>query len=109
MKDIKIIFIIVIGFAFAITAFAGTGEEKTIRELAELVAGVVSYGGEVIWDAGRPDGTPRKLLDVSKLLRLGWAPAIQLEEGVRTTYADYRNACSPSAMNKHGVSGHEPV
>jgi GDP-L-fucose synthase len=67
----------------------GWGRDIGIRELAELVAGVVGYEGAVEWDASRPDGTPRKLLDTSRLQGLGWAPRIGLEEGVRGTYAWY--------------------
>jgi GDP-L-fucose synthase len=67
----------------------GCGEDLTIRELAELVRGVVGYEGEVAWDASKPDGTPRKLMDVSRLRGLGWAPTVGLEEGVRRTYDWY--------------------
>lgn len=65
----------------------GTGVDVTIRELAELVARVVGFEGELVWDTNKPDGTPRKLLDVSRLTALGWQPAIALEDGVRSTYA----------------------
>jgi GDP-L-fucose synthase len=64
----------------------GWGRDIEIRELAGLVARVVGYEGRVEWDASRPDGTPRKLLDTSKLSALGWAPGIGLEDGVRGTY-----------------------
>jgi GDP-L-fucose synthase len=64
----------------------GTGEDVAIRELAELVAGVVGYDGPVQWDSTKPDGTPRKLLDVRKIQALGWKPQISLEEGIRATY-----------------------
>lgn len=64
----------------------GCGEDLTIRELAALVTEVVGYEGEVVWDASRPDGTPRKLLDVSRLTALGWAPSIPLRQGVTDTY-----------------------
>jgi GDP-L-fucose synthase len=65
----------------------GSGTDLTIRELANLIASIVGYEGAIEWDAERPDGTPRKLLDVSKLTALGWQPRISLEEGVRQTYA----------------------
>ncbi len=65
----------------------GTGEDLTILELAELVKEVVGYEGSIVFDPGKPDGTPRKLLDVSRLKKLGWAPRIGLAEGVRATYA----------------------
>ncbi len=64
----------------------GTGEDVTIRQLAETVREVVGFGGGIRWDAGKPDGTPRKLLDVSRLRGLGWKPRISLEEGLRSSY-----------------------
>ncbi|MFI7013084.1 GDP-L-fucose synthase family protein [Streptomyces sp. NPDC050164] len=67
----------------------GTGTDLTIRELSELVADVVGYRGSVEWDTKQPDGTPRKLLDVSRLIALGWAPRIGLREGIARTYAWY--------------------
>jgi GDP-L-fucose synthase len=67
----------------------GVGEDVTIRELAELVARVVGYTGAISNDLTKPDGTPRKLLDVSRLRALGWKPAIDLEPGVTSTYAWY--------------------
>jgi GDP-L-fucose synthase len=67
----------------------GTGTDLEIRELAKLVQGVVGFSGEVVWDRSKPDGTPRKLLDVSRIFRLGWRPRIDLAEGIRLTYGDY--------------------
>ncbi|GAA1561444.1 GDP-L-fucose synthase [Kribbella sancticallisti] len=67
----------------------GVGEDVTIRELAELVARVVGYSGAISNDLSKPDGTPRKLLDVSRLRALGWKPDIDLEAGVASTYAWY--------------------
>jgi GDP-L-fucose synthase len=67
----------------------GTGEDVTIKELTELVAHVVDYKGKVDWDTTKPDGTPRKLLDVSKLKNLGWKYTKKLEDGIRETYASY--------------------
>jgi GDP-L-fucose synthase len=67
----------------------GCGEDLTIRELAALVQKVVGYDGAVEWDASKPDGTPRKLMDVSRLRGLGWAPAVALEDGIRRTYDWY--------------------
>jgi GDP-L-fucose synthase len=64
----------------------GTGEDVTIRELAELVAKVVGFAGELIFDATKPDGTPRKLMDVTKLHTLGWHHQVQLEQGIRLTW-----------------------
>ncbi|ATG89634.1 GDP-L-fucose synthase family protein [Methylomonas koyamae] len=64
----------------------GTGMDVTIRELAETIGRVVGYQGEISWNTNKPDGTPRKLMDVSKLKSLGWQPKIGLEEGLSTTY-----------------------
>ncbi len=64
----------------------GTGEDISIRELADLVADVVGFQGTIEWDATKPDGTPRKLLDVTRLNGLGWSPAISLREGITATY-----------------------
>jgi GDP-L-fucose synthase len=64
----------------------GCGEDISIRELAELVCDVVGFQGELTWDKTKPDGTPRKLLDVSKLRGLGWTPTIPLREGIARTY-----------------------
>lgn len=67
----------------------GTGADVTIADLAELTADVVGYSGALQWDATKPDGTPRKLLDVGRIRALGWAPEISLREGIGSTYADY--------------------
>jgi GDP-L-fucose synthase len=64
----------------------GTGDETSILDLARLVAGVVGFQGEIVRDTTKPDGTPRKLLDVSKLKGLGWSPRIGLEDGIAATY-----------------------
>src|SRR5213592_4601069 len=64
----------------------GCGEDISIRELAELICGVVGFKGDLVWDATKPDGTPRKLLDVSKLHGLGWRHTIALREGIARTY-----------------------
>jgi GDP-L-fucose synthase len=64
----------------------GTGEDVTIRELAEMVKAAVGFEGEIVQDLTKPDGTPRKLLDVSKLHGLGWKHSVELGEGVRSTY-----------------------
>jgi len=68
---------------------AGCGEDITIKDLSELVRKTVNYEGDIIWDSNKPDGTPRKLLDVSKLNSLGWKPTISLEEGVRRVVSAY--------------------
>jgi GDP-L-fucose synthase len=67
----------------------GTGEELSIRELAEKIAGVVGYRGSIAWDESKPNGTPRKLLDSSRLHAMGWAPKIGLNEGIRLAYTDF--------------------
>jgi GDP-L-fucose synthase len=67
----------------------GVGEDVTIRELAELVRKVVGFQGEITWNTSMPDGTPRKLLDVSRLHALGWRAQHSLEEGLRKMYAWY--------------------
>ena len=76
------------------TINVGTGVDVTIGELAALVAKTVGYGGEIHWDASRPDGTPRKLLDVSRITSLGWAPQIELPEGVSRVYSWYLQSIS---------------
>jgi GDP-L-fucose synthase len=70
----------------------GTGEDLEIKELALLIKDIVGYTGEIKHDLGKPDGTPRKLMDVSKLHRLGWKAAISLEEGLRSVYAEFSRA-----------------
>lgn len=67
----------------------GTGEDMTIKELAELVNRVIGYEGNIEWDRNKPDGTPRKLLDVRKISKLGWKPKTNLEEGISNTYNWY--------------------
>ncbi|WP_314536899.1 GDP-L-fucose synthase [uncultured Selenomonas sp.] len=73
------------------TVNAGTGKELSIRALAEMVARVVGYRGEIRWDATKPNGTPRKLLDVSKAEALGWRYTTELEDGIRLAYEDFLN------------------
>ena len=73
------------------TVNAGTGKELSIRALAEMVARVVGYRGEIRWDTTKPNGTPRKLLDVSKAEALGWRYTTELEDGIRLAYEDYLN------------------
>ncbi len=68
----------------------GSGREVTIAELAEQVRAVVGFGGRIEYDAGKPDGTPRKLLDSTLLTRMGWQPAISLEQGLKSTYRWFR-------------------
>lgn len=67
----------------------GSGKEQTIKELAETVAKVLGFDGKIVWDTSKPNGTPRKLLDSSKLFALGWRPKVGLEEGIRLAYNDF--------------------
>jgi GDP-L-fucose synthase len=67
----------------------GTGQDLTIAALARLIADTVGYEGDITWDASRPDGTPRKLLDVAPMRALGWEPAITLADGIRATWEEY--------------------
>ena len=69
----------------------GTGTDVTIKELTEVVAETVGYTGKIVWDATKPDGTPRKLMDVSKLAQLGWQAGTALREGVKKTYASFQS------------------
>ena len=71
---------------------SGTGEDLSIRALAELVRDVVYPGAKLVFDTSKPDGMPRKLLDVSKLRSLGWSPTIGLEDGIRSTYQWFLDA-----------------
>ena len=73
------------------TVNAGTGKELSIKELTELVAKVIGFTGRIEWDTSKPNGTPRKLLDVSKAAALGWTYKTELEDGIRLTYEDFLN------------------
>ena len=73
------------------TVNAGTGKELSIKELTELVAEVTGYEGEILWDTSKPNGTPRKLLDVSKAEKLGWKYQTELKDGIRLAYEDFLN------------------
>ena len=77
------------------TVNAGTGKELSIKELTGLVAEIVGYQGKIRWDTSKPNGTPRKLLDVSKAERLGWKYRTELKEGIRLAYQDF--------LNKHKI------
>ena len=76
----------------------GAGEEVTIRELAEIVARVLDFHGALVFDASKPDGTPRKLLDVSLLHSLGWRRTVGLEEGIQRTWEAVRHRLAPDAV-----------
>jgi GDP-L-fucose synthase len=75
----------------------GAGSDVTIAELARLIADIVGFRGRFVYDGSKPDGTPRKLLDVSKLTALGWRPRIDLEAGIRQTYDWYRSSAEVCA------------
>jgi GDP-L-fucose synthase len=78
----------------------GTGEDLTIKELAELVAELAGFKGEIAWDTSKPDGTPRKVLDVSKAKALGWSPKISLRDGVASTIAWYKDAVAKGEVRR---------
>lgn len=78
----------------------GSGKEVSIRELAELVKKVVDYPGSIVFDSDKPDGTPRKFLDISRLRGLGWRPRIDLEEGLKSTYEFFKSAYPEEAFIK---------
>jgi nucleoside-diphosphate-sugar epimerase len=68
----------------------GAGKDVTIKDLAGIVKAIVGYPGKETWDGSRPDGTPRKLLDITRLTHTGWHPRIELQDGIRDTYEWYR-------------------
>ena len=72
----------------------GSGSEITIKELSETIGRIVGFQGKIVWDATKPDGTPRKLMDSSRLFALGWKPRVSLETGIRLAYEDFLR-CSP--------------
>jgi GDP-L-fucose synthase len=79
----------------------GVGEDLSIRELAECICKVAGFDGELVFDASKPDGTPRKLLDVSRLAKMGWHATIGLEEGIASTYREFvalHAGSTPAAM-----------
>ena len=69
----------------------GTGEDLTIKELAEIIQEIVGHQGEIIWDSSKPDGTPRKLMDVSKINTMGWSAKIPLTQGLQSVYEEIKN------------------
>lgn len=70
----------------------GTGVDITIRRLAEIIFSIVGFSGEIEFDTSKPDGTPQKLLDISRMKNLGWSPTIELADGIRDTYSNYINS-----------------
>jgi GDP-L-fucose synthase len=78
----------------------GSGEDLTIKELALKVADAAGFTGEIEWDSTKPDGTPQKVLDVSRIKALGWKPTITLDEGIASTIAWYRGANARGEVRK---------
>ena len=76
----------------------GTGQDVTIKTLAEMVAATVGYEGTITWDTSKPDGTPRKLLDVSKMTSLGWTATTTLEQGLREVYREFLDALANESV-----------
>jgi GDP-L-fucose synthase len=72
----------------------GSGSEITIHDLSELVKRITGFSGEIVWDQSKPDGTPRKLMDSSRLFALGWKPQVNLETGIRLAYEDFKSCAS---------------
>ncbi|HOF14400.1 MAG TPA: GDP-L-fucose synthase, partial [Spirochaetota bacterium] len=70
----------------------GTGVDMPIKELAAMIKDIVGFNGSIVWDTSKLDGTPRKLLDVSRIRALGWQPQIELQEGVRMVYGGMGNS-----------------
>ncbi|NDB08528.1 MAG: NAD-dependent epimerase/dehydratase family protein, partial [Actinobacteria bacterium] len=70
----------------------GTGVDLTIKELAEVVASISGYSGKILWDSSKPDGTPRKILEISRISALGWSPTITLEQGIREVVEYFKNS-----------------
>ncbi len=71
----------------------GRGEDIAIKDLVHLISRIVNYKGKIEWDHSRPDGTDQKLMDISKLARLGWKAGISLEDGIKSVYDWYRASC----------------
>ena len=86
------------GYDDAVAINVGTGVDLEIRELANLIAQVTGYSGEIEWDTSKPDGTPRKLLDVSRINNLGWQSEIDLEQGIASTYQWYLQALDNGSL-----------
>jgi GDP-L-fucose synthase len=78
----------------------GTGEDLTIHELATKVSKATGFEGQIEWDSSKPDGTPRKVLDITRISKLGWRPTISLDEGIASTIAWYRDASARGEVRK---------
>lgn len=80
----------------------GSGSDLTIGELAKKVCAVLKFSGEILFDTSKPDGTPRKLIDSSKLFSYGWRPKVSLEEGIRIAYAEFRSKAETGSASRQG-------
>jgi GDP-L-fucose synthase len=78
----------------------GSGEDLTIKELAELVADLAGFKGEIAWDSSKPDGTPRKVLDIGRIKSLGWFPTIDLNNGIASTIEWYIDATAKGVSRR---------
>jgi GDP-L-fucose synthase len=78
----------------------GSGQDLSIKELADKVAKIAGFTGEIQWDTSKPDGTPRKVLNVSRMKALGWEQAITLDEGIASTIAWYKEADAKGEVRK---------
>jgi GDP-L-fucose synthase len=78
----------------------GTGTDVTIREIASLIAEMTEYKGEIFWDSSKPDGTPRKVLDVTRIQKLGWTSKIALSDGVQSTIDWYKKNSENGTVRK---------
>ena len=94
LPDDKFSSLLTPGYSFPLINI-GSGEDRTLRDLADVVARGVGFDGEISWDITKPDGMARKLLDVSVLSALGWSPKIDLETGIKTTYEWYLKQINP--------------
>jgi GDP-L-fucose synthase len=80
----------------------GSGSEISIRALAAMMGEVTGFTGEILFDDAKPDGTPRKFLDSSRMTAMAWAPKIELPEGLQQTYAWFRESVKPASLKKAG-------
>jgi len=78
----------------------GTGEDLSIKDLAQKIANAAGFTGQIEWDSSKPDGTPRKVLDISRIKAMGWKPTITLDEGIASTIAWYKEANARGKVRK---------
>jgi GDP-L-fucose synthase len=82
----------------------GSGEEMSIRDLAEMIKRIVGFEGRLVFDTSKPDGTPRKFLDSSRIRKMGWSPTISLEDGLRSTYERFRQSSPTRGLSNTAES-----